>query len=198
MDPVENTSATDTRAITRLLVAWRDGDREARSQLMALVYDHLRELARLRMRREREGPLLQTTALVHEAYLRLVGRRLDWQNRQHFFAISAEAMRQILVEHAREQRALKRGGGALTLQLNEELVGAQPAAELLELDDALERLAAFDRRGARVLELRFFGGLKIDEAAEVLGVSASTVERDQRSSLAWLGRELGWRGGDDP
>ena len=177
--------------VTGLLQAWREGDQEALEELLPIVYEELRRRARHCMRHERPGHILQTTALVHEAYLRLTGADLDWKDRHHFLAIAARLMRRVLVELARERQAQKRGGGALTVQLNEDLIGARPATEIVELHEALKRMRSLYPAESRGWELRFFGGLKITEAAGVLGVSTATVERQQRWGRAWLARELG-------
>ena len=174
--------------ITGLLVAWGDGDRAALDQLMPLVNAELRRLARGYMRGERPGHTLQTTALVNEAYLKLVGqRRVRWQNRAHFLAIAAQQMRRILVDHARRRKYQKRGGGALQVTLGEaEGIADERAPNLVALDEALAALAEVDPRRARVVELKFFGGLTTEEAAEALGVSDTTVERDWTVAKAWL------------
>ncbi|MCP3961618.1 MAG: sigma-70 family RNA polymerase sigma factor [bacterium] len=177
--------------VTRLLHAWREGDPDALERLTPLVYQELRRLAHNYMRGEREGHMLQTTALVHEAYLRLVDLELGFQDRVHFFAVSARLMRRVLVDLARERKAAKRGGEAVVLPLEEGLVATKmPGSDVLALDLALEQLASFDARKARVVELRVFGGLTIDETAEVLEVSHATVERDLKLAKAWLARSL--------
>jgi RNA polymerase sigma-70 factor, ECF subfamily len=178
--------------ITQLLVDWSNGNQAALDQLMPLVYTELRQLARRYMRRERLGHTMQTTALTHEAYLRLVDQtRVHWENQAHFFGIAARLMRQILIEHARRHSRAKRGGGAGTRALDEAaLVSQARATELLALDDALERLAAVDPRKSRVVELRFFGGLSVEEAARVLHIAPNTVLRDWRLAKAWLHREI--------
>jgi RNA polymerase sigma-70 factor (ECF subfamily) len=182
--------------VSTLLRAWSDGDRNALERLTPIVYDELHRLARRYMRRERPGASLQSTALVNEAYLRLVDyERMNWQNRAHFFAVSAQLMRRILVEHAR-RRNLKRGGGVQRVSLEEAaVVGGARAADLVALDDAMNALARFDPRKMRVVEMRFFGGLSLEETAEVLKVSSVTVRRDLRTAKAWLYREL--TGGTD-
>ena len=178
--------------ITGLLVAWGGGDESALDRLMPLVYDELRRLAHRYMSRERAGHTLQTTALVNEAYLRLVNwREVRWQNRAHFFAVSAQMMRRILVDFARDRQYLKRGGGALRVSLAEAAhLTEQRGADLVALDEALTALAEVDRRKARVVEMRFFGGLSVGEVAEVLRVSETTVMRDWRLAKVWLLREL--------
>lgn len=178
--------------VTRLLAAWRAGDAAARDRLVPLVYGQLRRMAHGYMRDERRGHLLQTTALVHEAYLRLVDvTRVDWRSRNHFFAVSAQMMRRILVEAARRRHADKRGGDATHVALDECAVGAgEPSMDVLALDEALERLTTLDARKARVVELRYFAGLSVEETANVLEVSAETVMRDWRMARLWLRREL--------
>jgi RNA polymerase sigma-70 factor (ECF subfamily) len=177
--------------VCELLRAWTDGDTSALERLTPIVYDELHRLARRYMRGERPGHSLQTTALVNEAYLRLVGyERTQWQNRAHFFAVSAQVMRRILVEHARRHN-LKRGGGVPHVSLEEAaLVGGNRAADLVALDDAMNTLGQLDPRKAQVVEMRFFGGLSVDETANVLKVSAATVMRDWSTAKAWLYREL--------
>src|SRR5712691_7882686 len=177
--------------ISMLLRAWSDGDQSALTRLTPIVYDELRSLARRYMKRERAGHILQTTALVNEAYMRLVDyERMEWQNRAHFFAVSAQLMRRILVEHARRHN-LKRGGGVPHVSLDEAaLVGGNRAADLVTLDDAMHTLAQLDPRKAQVVEMRFFGGLNVDETADVLKVSPATVMRDWSTAKAWLYREL--------
>jgi RNA polymerase sigma factor (TIGR02999 family) len=179
-------------AVTALLRAWRDGDDDALEQLTPLVEAELRRLARGYMRRERPGHTLQTTALVNEAFLRLTdARRVRWQDRAHFLGISARLMRRVLVDHARSRGYRKRGGGAQRVTLDEGLVTSpEPVVDVLALDRALEALAAVDVRKSRVIELRFFGGLSVEETAEVLHVSADTVKRDWRLAKLWLLREL--------
>src|SRR6202140_4082932 len=177
--------------ISQLLCAWREGDQGALDRLTPIVYDELHRLARRYMKRERSGHSLQTTALVNEAYLRLVDyKRMQWQNRAHFFAVSAQLMRRILVEHARRHN-LKRGGGVQHVSLEEaSLVGGGQDADLVALDDAMNALARIDPRKVQVVEMRFFGGLNVEETAEVLKVSPVTVKRDWRGAKVWLYREL--------
>jgi RNA polymerase sigma-70 factor, ECF subfamily len=184
--------------VTRLLLAWSDGDETALQRLMPLVYSELRRLAERYMGRERAGHTLQTTALINETYLRLVGARdVHWQNRAHFYAVSAGAMRRILVDFARARKNLKRGGGARPVPLDEQvLAGLTRSADLLALDEALERLAALSPRQGRVVELRYFGGMTEQEVAEVLHVSSRTVRNDWQLARAWLHRELGRRTND--
>jgi len=177
--------------ITQLLTEWGNGDRAALEKLMPLVYEELRRLAHHYLRRERAGHTLQTTALVNEAYLKLVGEReMRWQNRAHFFGVAAQMMRMVLVDYARSRRYAKRGGGARRESLDEALMVASHRAELVALDDALKGLAGIDERKSRVAELRFFGGLSVEETAEVLGVAPVTVMREWRLAKAWLHREL--------
>lgn len=178
--------------ITQLLVRWRAGDRRALDELMPLVYHELHRLAAHYLRGERRGHTLQTTALVNEAYLRLAGHeKIQWQNRAHFFGIAARLMRQILVDYARRQRYAKRGGDAQRVTLDETvIVSKDRAAEVVALDDALKSLAAIDPRQSQIVELRFFGGLSIEETAEVLAVSPGTVMRDWTLAKAWLRREI--------
>ena len=179
--------------ITRLLVAWRDGDQSALEQLVPLVHSELHRLAHHYMGRERPGHTLQTTALVNEAYLRLIDwENVRWQNRAHFFAVSAQLMRRILVDFARDKHYLKRGGGALRVSLSE--AASFPVsrdADLVALDEALTTLAEMDRRKCQVVEMRFFGGLSVEDVAEVLKVSKETVMRDWRLAKVWLLREIG-------
>lgn len=178
--------------VTQLLIDWSRGDRGALDQLMPLVYDELHRLAERYMRRERAGHTLQPTALVNEAYLQLVDQnRVQWQNRAHFFGVAAQMMRRITMLHVRKLRAAKRGGDAPKITFDEELLlPEQRTEDLIALDDALNDLAAFDPRLSRIVELRFFGGLKIDETAEALGISTATVKREWRTAKAWLANEL--------
>lgn len=180
------------KEITRLLVAWGDGDQAALEELTTLVYDELHRLAHHYVSRERPGHTLQTTALVNEAYVRLIDwKNVRWQSRAHFFAVSAQLMRRILVDFARSRRYLKRGGGMTGLTLHEAaLVSDDKGTNMVALDEALNSLAELDARQSRVVELRFFGGLSIDETAEVLKVSSGTVRRDWSLARAWLHREL--------
>jgi RNA polymerase sigma factor (TIGR02999 family) len=178
--------------VTELLVRWRGGDKAALDALLPLVYAELRRIARHYLSNERSDHTLQSTALVHEAYLRLAKQQLpEWQNRAHFFAVAAQLMRQILVDHARTHRASKRGGAVYVLGLEEAEEKAQPLdLDIVALDDALKTLAELDLQQSRVVELKFFGGLSIEETAEVLGVSPSTVKREWITARAWLYREL--------
>ena len=177
--------------VSALLRAWSDGDQRALAQLMPIVYDELRRLAHRYMKRERVGHSLQTTALVNEAYMRLVDyKRMDWQDRAHFLAVSAQAMRRILVDHAR-RRNPKRGADVEHVPLEADtIIGQDRSSDLVSLDDALKELAERAPRKAKVVELRFFGGLTVEEAAEVLRVSPITVMREWKSAKAWLYREL--------
>ena len=183
---------TSPQEITRLLQAWSQGDEAALKALTPLVYEELHRIAHRYMGRQPHGHTLQTSALVNEAYLRLVDvNQVNWQNRAHFFAVSAQLMRHILVDFARSRQSQKRGGEAQQVSLGEALeVSAERSADLVALDEALSLLAALDARQARVIELRFFGGLGIEETAEVLKVSEGTVRRDWRMAKAWLLREL--------
>ena len=183
---------TQPHEVTQLLIEWRNGDRAALDKLMPLIHEELRRLAHHYMSRERPGHTLQTTALVNEAYLRLVNRKeVHWQNRAHFFAIAAQCMRSILVDHARGLAYAKRGGGARKTSLDEGMVVSQErAAEVVALDDALKELAALDPQQSRIVELRFFGGLTVEEAAEVLSLSPATIKREWSTAKAWLYREL--------
>jgi len=181
-----------TEGITELLERWSGGDEAARDQLMPLVYDELHRLAGAYLRRERREHTLQPTALVNEAYLKLIDQRSPrWRNRAQFFGLAAQLMRRILVDHARSHYASKRGGARYNVSLrNVGAFGAQPDADLLALHDVLNHLAEIDLQQARLVELRFFGGLTIEETAEILGVSHATVEREWKIAKAWLKREL--------
>jgi RNA polymerase sigma factor (TIGR02999 family) len=180
------------KEITQLLRAWSEGDGAALDKLIPLVYEELRRAAKRSMRRERAGHTLQTAALVNEVYLRLIdAKNVRWQDRAHFFAISAQLMRRVLVESARRRRQIKRGGEARQVSLDEALViGQEQGADLVALDDALMELAKLNSRQSRVVELRFFGGLTEEEIAEALKVSPRTVRNDWRVARAWLYREL--------
>jgi RNA polymerase sigma factor (TIGR02999 family) len=185
--------AADRQDVTRLLVEWSDGRAEALDALMPLVYDELRRLARAYLGRERAGHTLQPTALVNEAYLRLVDQRsVRWQNRAHFFGIAAQLMRRLLVDHARAANAEKRGGGIPRLELDaaENAVAPESGVDLEELDRALERLARIDPRQSRIVELRYFAGATNEETAEALGIAVATVKRDWTVARAWLRHEL--------
>lgn len=181
-----------TGEITKLLQGWKGGDREALDELLPIVYKELRRLAHFALRGERPDHTLQSGALVHEAYLRLLGAKPPpWESRTHFFAIAAQLMRQILVDYARRHRAAKRGGGVETLSLEDAtLVSKGKSLDVVALDDALKALAEIDARKAQVVELRFFGGLNFEETAEVLKVAPVTVRRDWSTARAWLHREM--------
>jgi RNA polymerase sigma-70 factor, ECF subfamily len=185
--------STNSSEISLLLDQYRDGRAEAFERLMELVYDDLRRLAAWHLQTERPGHTLQPTALVHEAYLKLAGQNpVDWQNKAHFFALAAQVMRHILVDHARAKRRDKRGGGQTTVALDEALKLSYPSDPgLVELDEALSMLAERDARKSRIVELRYFGGLNIEETAELLGISPTTVRREWTLAKAWLRRELG-------
>lgn len=178
--------------VTELLVNWSNGDQDALNKLLPLVYDELRKLASRYLRRERPDHTLQTTALVHEAYLKLVDQRgANWQNRVQFFAVAAQLMRRILVDYARSHRASKRGGDYYKLTLDEELVPSEEKdADLLALDEALDRLAAIDPQQSRVVELRVFAGLTLEETAQSLNISSRTVRREWSMAKAWLHQQI--------
>lgn len=178
--------------VTKLLVQWNKGDPGALEALVPLVYDELRRLARHYLKQEKQNHTLSSTALVHEAYLRLVSQKeVTWQNRAHFFGVASQMMRRILVDHARHHAYAKRGGGAMTLALDDAVATPQrKEIDLVALDDALDSLAKLDERQSRMVELRFFGGLSIEETSEVLGISAPTVKREWASARAWLYREI--------
>jgi len=182
----------ESREVTQLLARWKAGDSAAEEALTPLLYNELHKLARRYLQDERAAATLQPTALVNELYLRLIGQDLpDWQSRSHFFGVAAHRMRQILVEHARKHRAGKRGGGVANVELNEMLCFAPgKSAEVLALDDALNALSKFDERKAKVIELRFFAGLSVEETAQALEISVATVGREQRMAEAWLKREM--------
>jgi RNA polymerase sigma-70 factor (ECF subfamily) len=187
----------DTNEISKLLRAWSDGDQSALNGLTPIVYEELRRLAHRYMERERPGHTLQTTALVNEAYMRLVDyKRMQWQDRAHFFAVAAQVMRRILVDHARSHN-IKRGGGAHHLSLDDVAVfSGDRTGDLVALDDAMDALARLDPRKVQIIEMRFFGGLSVEETAEVLKVSPATVRRDWSIAKFWLYRELGGGTGD--
>jgi RNA polymerase sigma factor (TIGR02999 family) len=178
--------------VTELLLEWQQGDKCALDKLTPLVYEELRRIAHRYVQRERDGHTLQTTALVNEAYMRLVGgQRIEWQNRAHFFAVTAQVMRHILIDHARRRHYAKRGGEAQQVSFDDAaLMSPERAAELVALDEALSELARLDERKSRVVELRYFGGLSLEETADVLEVSVMTVRRDWRAAKAWLYRAL--------
>ena len=181
-----------TPGLTELLLGWRQGDETALKRLTPLVYDELRRIAHRYVQRERNGHTLGTTALVNEAYLRLAGqKKIDWQNRSHFFAVTAQVMRHILIDHARRRHFAKHGGGAQRVSLAEaETMSQERARELVAMDDALDELAQLDLRKSRVVELRYFGGLGLEETADVLEISVMTVRRDWRAAKAWLYRRI--------
>jgi len=182
---------SDPQTVTQLLQAWRHGDDDAPQRLMPLIYDELKRLAERAMRRERPDHTLQPTALVHEAFLRLVDAEVDWQDRIHFMATAATVMRRVLVDHARAKARLKRGGDVKKVTLDEGLtIGSEPSEVVLALDQAMTRLAEIDERKSRVVELHYFGGLTYDETAAALDISAATVDRDLRMARAWLYREM--------
>jgi len=180
------------KAITELLVRWNEGDLASRDALIPLVYDELRRIARRNFAAQRSDHTLQATALVHEAYLRLVNHKpVHWQGRAHFFALASQIMRQILVDHARRSKAAKRGGGAVTLVLDETVAFAGGSSlDLIELDAAMKRLAQLDARQCQIVELRFFGGLSLDEAARVVEVSPATAKREWATARVWLHHAL--------
>ena len=181
--------------VTKLLQGWRGGDRNDLEALLPLVYDELRRLAHHHLRNERPDHTLQSTALVHEAYFRLVGQDLpEWESRAHFFAIAAQLMRQILVDYARRRRASKRGSGVCMLTLDDAVALPQRKdVDVVTLDDALNTLAEVDPRQSRVVELRFFAGLSLEETSEVMGIATATVQRDWTAARAWLHREISRR-----
>jgi RNA polymerase sigma factor (TIGR02999 family) len=183
---------TPSNQVTELLARWRSGDREALDAMMPLVYDELRRLARHYLILERPGHTLQSTALVHEAYVRLVGQSPpDWKDRTHFFGVAARLMRQILVDHARINRAAKRGGDSLKLTVDEGVMSAKNKdVDILALDDALNGLAQISPQQSQIVELRFFSGLSIEDTSEVLGISPATVKRNWTAARAWLYREM--------
>lgn len=177
--------------VTRLLVSYSQGDQQALEQLLPLVYNELRRLAGGYLRREREDHTLQPTALVHEAYLRLLGQDVEWQNRAHFFGVAANMMRRILVDHARQHQAEKRGSGEVKIALDEAInLSSERATDLIALDDALTALAEFDPQKSRMIELRYFAGLSVEETAQVLGISVATFSRQWKTTKAWLYREI--------
>jgi len=185
-------SEASTTSVTQLLQAWRAGDKTAFDQLLPLVQHELHGLAKRIMSRERQGHTWQTTELVNEAYLRLVNQQLvEWQDRTHFFAVASQVMRHLLVDHARERQQIQHGGGAQRLSLDDvAVVAPDRSAELLALDDALNRLANFDQQKSRIVELRYFGGLTVEEVAEVLGIAVITVKREWARAKLWLYKEL--------
>lgn len=178
--------------VTQLLIGWGKGDKEALDALLPLVYEELRKQAAGYLRRERVGHTLQTTALIHEAYLKLVDQKnVHWQNRAHFFGIAAQLMRRILVDHARTKKRAKRGGSDIRVSFNDaNLMGQAKDLDIVALDEALNRLAEIDQQQSRIVELRFFSGLTVEETAEVLAISPATVKRDWSMAKAWLHREI--------
>jgi len=184
-------TAPEAKPITELLQAWGQGDDAARDRLVSLVYSELRRRASAKLKGERHGHTLQPTALVHEVYVRLVDQKgMQWQNRAQFFAVAAGMMRRILVDHVRGKRAGKRGGGAVLVTFDEGATPDRRPLDLGALDEALQALAALDPRQGQIVELRYFGGLSIEETAEVLGISPATVKREWTAARAWLHREL--------
>lgn len=183
-------SSTQLPAVTELLGHWRAGDQSAFDKLAPVVYDELRRIAARRLRGERANHSMAPTDLVHEAYGRLVKVDVDWRDRVHFFSLSANMMRRILVDHARARQADKRGGDALRVTLSDLVASGSRPTHLIELDDALQHLEEFDQRKAKAVELHYFGGLSYSELAETLGVSEATVDRDLRLAKAWLAKEL--------
>ena len=192
LNPVVNPYPNE---VTKLLERWREGNREALDALLPLVYDELRRLAHRHLRNERQEHTLQSTALVHEAYFRLVGQNFpEWQGRTHFFAIAAQLMRQILVDYARSRRAAKRGSGVCMVALDElEVLPQRRDVDIVALNDALDTLAELDARQTRVVELRFFAGLSLEEISEVMEIGTATVQRDWTAARAWLHREMSGR-----
>ena len=178
--------------LTGLLLEWREGDKAALDRLMPLVYDELRRIAHRYVQHERDGHTLQTSALVNEAYLRFAGQRnVDWQNRSHFFAVTAQVMRHILIDHARRRRYVKHGGEARQVPIQDAVaMSLQRADELIALEEALDELSKLDSRKSQVVELRYFGGLSLEETADVLEISLMTVRRDWRAAKAWLYRRM--------
>ena len=178
--------------LTDLLLEWREGDKAALDRLVPIVYDELRRIAHRYVQHERDAHTLQTSALVNEAYLRFAGqRKVDWQNRAHFFAVTAQVMRHILIDHARRRRYAKHGGEVQQIPINDAAeMSLQRAGELIALEEALDQLAKLDQRKCQVVELRYFGGLSLEETAEVLQISLMTVRRDWRAAKAWLYRSV--------
>ena len=183
---------TSPHEVTKLLVDWRKGNKAALDVLTPLVYQELRRIADSYIRREKPGHTLQPTALIHEAYMRMVDQSLpEWQNRAHFFGVSAQIMRQILVDHARGRQAAKRGGGIRKVPLEDAVIySEEKAADIIALDDALQELAKLDGRKVRIIEFRYFGGLSVEDTAETLGISVATVGREMRMAQAWLMRYI--------
>jgi RNA polymerase sigma-70 factor, ECF subfamily len=190
-DKMRSFMAVATLELTGLLEDWKQGDPTALQKLTPLIYDELRRIAHRYAHRERNGHTLETTALVNEAYLRLAGEKRDWQNRSHFFAVTAQVMRHILIDHARRRHYVKHGGEAQHVPIEAaSLMASERAAELIALDEALEEFARLDPRKARVVELRYFGGLSLEETADAVGLSLMTVRRDWQAAKAWLYRRL--------
>lgn len=181
---------TQVSTVTTLLERWRSGDLDALDELTPLIYDDLHRIAAQHLKSERPGHTLQATALVNEAFVQLAGAGLDYQNRAHFLAVAARMMRHILTDFGRARRSLKRGGGVAPITLIEDRVAQVPATDIVDLDEALDRLANLDERKSDVLVLHYFGGMKYDEIGNALGVSAATVDRDLRFAKAWLAKEL--------
>ena len=184
--------AQTSQNVTQLLIGWSNGDREALDALLPVVYEELRKQAANYLRRERVGHTLQTTALIHEAYLKLVDQKnVHWQNRAHFFGIAAQLMRRILVDHARTKKRAKRGGSNIRVSFNEaNVLSPSQDLDIVALDEALERLSEIDEQQSRIVELRFFSGLTVEETAAVLAISPATVKRDWSMAKAWLHREI--------
>jgi RNA polymerase sigma-70 factor, ECF subfamily len=183
--------ANDSQLVTRLLHEWRSGNRQALDELTPLVYEELRRLASRCLYAERPDHTLRATALVHEAYMRMLGANVDWQDRAHFYAVAARMLRRILVEYARKNNREKHGGGVKKVELDDAvLVSPEAAAILVELDEALDRLAKHDQRKSEIVQLLYFGGMTYDETADALGISAATVHREMKLAKAWLFREL--------
>jgi RNA polymerase sigma-70 factor, ECF subfamily len=196
VEPEDQQQQQGKSDVTILLKQWKSGDASALEQVTPLVYEELRRLAASYLRREREGHTLQPTALLNEAYMRLVAVEQDFSSRAHFFGVAAHLMRLILVDHARSKRRQKRGGGEAAVPLEESMAVAQSRPEtLLALDEGLRQLAAFDERKAKVIEMRFFGGMNLEETAEALDISQATVGREQRMAEAWLNRYLSGKSG---
>jgi RNA polymerase sigma factor (TIGR02999 family) len=191
-------SRTPTGDLTKVLRAWHDGDPGAFAELSSIIYDELRGLAHRYRRRQRAGDTLQTTALVHEACVRLMGaHEVDWQDRGHFLAVTAQVMRNVLVDAARARSYQKRGSGAVPVELSDDIPAREASRQVLALNDALDHLAAIDPRKSRVVEMRFFGGFSVEEIASALTVSSQTVMRDWRLAKAWLAREMRTGGGNE-
>jgi RNA polymerase sigma-70 factor (ECF subfamily) len=191
MPRAPNVGPTPSREVSELLLHWGNGDRKALEAILPLVYDELRRLARANLRQQRPNHTLQTTALVHEAYLRLAGEKSPQvQNRAHFLGIAAQLMRWILVDYERNRRAAKRGAGLTRITLDESIASPQRVVDLLALDEALDRLAELDAQQSQIIELRYFGGLSVEDASEFLGISPATVKRSWASARAWLLREM--------